>query len=375
MAYNMIKGDVLGSVDQHADQEIDGVKVFKNTVSASIFYDTDAGEPCITIKDVPIRELHGSANKSIITYEADGVARANHNLTFDGQVFSAPRVKAEIIIGNASGVTRLPSNQFVGKIGSEFIKFGSGLKDVRGSLQVLVHEGIKCDEEGVALNFSSNSGLSIKDEKVYVDPTKTEQIDLGGQNIADSDLLLVADVSSGTTKHTTLKNLYDNYIDNKVLHPAGQKGYVQFSDGKDLGADSALSFNPKTKKLNVEGKIDANTVIADNKLVSCGSVFMNIRKVSDNSYKVQKDDYTILCQSDKGRMTVTLPPACDNSGRVLIIKKANLNKYKINSQPIIIKSVEGTIDINEEMAIKMNYSSRTLQSDGENWWIIGSKGS
>jgi hypothetical protein len=208
-----------------------------------------------------------------------------------------------------------------------------------------------------------------------VDPAKTERIDLAGQNVADLDLLIVSDTSSGTTKHTTLKNLYDNYIGPRTLHPSGRKGYLQFNDGKDLGADPALSFNPTTKKLNIEGKLDANTVIADNKLVSCGAVFMNIKKVSKANYEVQGDDYTILCQSGKNRMTVTLPPACDNSGRILIIKKANLNKYKLNSQPIAIKSVEGTIDINEEMTLKMNYSSRTLQSDGENWWVIGSKGS
>ena len=29
MAYNVLKGAVEGSVDQHADQEIGGVKVFK----------------------------------------------------------------------------------------------------------------------------------------------------------------------------------------------------------------------------------------------------------------------------------------------------------------------------------------------------------
>ena len=48
MAYNVLKGKVEGSVDQHADQEIEGVKVFKNTISASIFYDTDAQSPCAT---------------------------------------------------------------------------------------------------------------------------------------------------------------------------------------------------------------------------------------------------------------------------------------------------------------------------------------
>jgi hypothetical protein len=46
MAYNMLKGAVEGSVDQYGDQEIDGIKVFKSTISASVFYDTDAQSPC-----------------------------------------------------------------------------------------------------------------------------------------------------------------------------------------------------------------------------------------------------------------------------------------------------------------------------------------
>ena len=33
MAYNILKGSVEGSVDQHGDQEINGIKIFKNTPS------------------------------------------------------------------------------------------------------------------------------------------------------------------------------------------------------------------------------------------------------------------------------------------------------------------------------------------------------
>ena len=50
MAYNVVNGIVSGSVDQHADQEISGIKIFKNTISASVFYDTDAQSPCATEK-------------------------------------------------------------------------------------------------------------------------------------------------------------------------------------------------------------------------------------------------------------------------------------------------------------------------------------
>ena len=57
MAYNLFKGVVEGSVDQYGDQEIDGVKIFKNTISASVFYDTDAQSPCATIKNVAIEKI------------------------------------------------------------------------------------------------------------------------------------------------------------------------------------------------------------------------------------------------------------------------------------------------------------------------------
>jgi hypothetical protein len=40
-----------------------------------------------------------------------------------------------------------------------------------------------------------------------------------------------------------------------------------------------------------------------------------------------------------------------------------------------VKVEEGVIDLNDTVNIKMNYSSRTFQSDGENWWVIGAKGS
>ena len=55
MAYNVLKGNVSGSVDQHGNQEIDGIKTFLNVVSASMFYDTDAQSPCATENNVAIK--------------------------------------------------------------------------------------------------------------------------------------------------------------------------------------------------------------------------------------------------------------------------------------------------------------------------------
>ena len=40
----------------------------------------------------------------------------------------------------------------------------------------------------------------------------------------------------------------------------------------------------------------------------------------------------------------------------------------------MLKVAEGTIDLTDEVIIKTNYSSRTVQSDGNAWWVISSKG-
>ena len=83
MAYNVLKGNVEGSVDQHGDQEIDGVKVFKNTVSAATFYDTDAQSPCATENNVALKQLEGETSGGIIVYDTDKVARTSRFLRFD----------------------------------------------------------------------------------------------------------------------------------------------------------------------------------------------------------------------------------------------------------------------------------------------------
>ena len=74
-------------------------------------------------------------------------------------------------------------------------------------------------------------------------------------------------------------------------------------------------------------------------------------------------------------VNVKLPPAQNNKGRVIIVKKSNTDTFKLNSNRVKVTCDESNIDLNNTIEIKMNYSSRTFQSDGENWHIIGTKGS
>ena len=73
-----------------------------------------------------------------------------------------------------------------------------------------------------------------------------------------------------------------------------------------------------------------------------------------------------------------MPPANENYGRVITIKVivGEDQKYRIrgtNSAKIITDGE--LIDFTQEINLKSNYSSRTLQSDGDKWWIINANGS
>ena len=105
-----------------------------------------------------------------------------------------------------------------------------------------------------------------------------------------------------------------------------------------------------------------------------GSVYHNITKTKQKLYNVEDSDYTIICDAQKNNVDINLPPAQNNIGRVLIVKKADSGTIKLTSNKVNVVCEDSKIDLSNRVEIKMNYSSRTFQSDGENWHIIGTKG-
>ena len=377
MAYNVLKGDVAGSVDQHADQEIEGVKVFKNTVSASVFWDTDAQSPCATMKDVAIKKIKGNINNGIIISDKQTGARTHHNLTYntDTETLKTNIVSAKVFAGSGIYLQDIPNDKFVNKISANFVEHGLGLQNLRGKLQIKTNNGLTLDEDGIGLNFSPSPGLSITSNKLSVDPTKLEPVNVSGQNASDSDLLILADVSRGTTVQTSLGNLYSSYIDLKVPHAAGHIGQIQIKGKKEFASSAALTFDSANNTLDVTGKTVSETLVSKNKTFNQGAVYYNITHISEKSYEVNNNDYTLICDARYNNVNVKLPPAQNNTGRVIVVKKSDSDKFKLTSNKVVITCEEGRIDLNDTTEIKMNYSSRTLQSDGENWYIIGTKGS
>lgn len=374
MAYNVLKGVVEGSVDQYGDQEIEGVKVFKNTISASVFYDTDAQSACVTVKDVAITKIKGAVPGSILLRSTDKTAIADSNLVFNGKELSTTTVRARNFIGSAEDLINLPVNRFSGKITADYIDIGPGLCNVRGTTQLKASDGIKVSEGGVAIATGANSGLSLKSNKLVIDPSKTNSINLQGQNLSDQDILLVSDVSRSSLNHTTLANLYDGYIKNKISKAAGQKNEIQIKGMSGFSSSPSFSYDIDKSTLKVDGKIDVENINIEGSLNCAGAIVQNITSTNDKIYEIKSDDYTVLCDAEKHPITVIIPPACNNTGRLLNIKKTNTDKYNLRSYPVKIKVNEGTIDLRDEIILKVNYSSRTLQSDGTNWWVVGAKG-
>lgn len=375
MAYNVLKGAVEGSVDQHADQEIEGVKVFKNVVSASVFYDTDAQSPCATLKDVAITTITGGRETALLTRGTSTNIVAHHDLTYSNGTLKVKGINTKTIAGSAAKMTDIPHNQFVAPIKADFLELGRGLKNVRGELRVDNAEGIKVTEEGVTLALKGNGGLSLLNGNLGIDPQKTLPINQGGQNLSDDDLLMVNDVSRGCIAHSTLANFYDNYVQVKMPQASGKKGAIQLKGTSGFDGPSSLWYDSSKNQLNIEGSTQTRDLEVENTLNCRGAVVASIKTIMSETYDVEPNDYTILCDSINNTINITLPPACDHVGRILSIKKTNQQKYNLRSFPVIIDVKEGRIDINDQIVLKMNYSCRTFQSDGKNWWVIGAKGS
>ena len=234
--------------------------------------------------------------------------------------------------------------------------------------------GLVVGDDGVGISLSQLGGLTITNNSVAIAPSKSEPVTNNGQNLSGNDVILVEDISRSALVHTTLSNLYDAYIKHRISHAHGNVHEVQIKGKSGFASSSKLSYDVNSNILRVDGRVAASSLHVDGDIKCSGAVIKNIKQVADRMYEPTAGDYTILCDTLKNPVDVILPPACNNAGRVLIIKKTNSDKYKLNSYPVKLKVHEGTIDLTDEVTIKTNYAACTVQSDGSKWWVINSKG-
>lgn len=84
------------------------------------------------------------------------------------------------------------------------------------------------------------------------------------------------------------------------------------------------------------------------------------------AYTATALDHTILCDASGAAFTVTLPPAAQNKGKVLVVKKTDASVNAVTIAPNGSDTIEGAATV----ALSARWSSRTVQSDGTATWII-----
>jgi len=373
MAYNVLDGTVDYSttqhteiVDAHANQEIRGTKIIVGNL-----VDTDGR----AIVPPAITKVEGGAKNAVITFQEGTSAKAEFNLTFDGETLVTRHVRATSFEGLGEKLRNLPPDQFSGPINARDLKLGPGLKNVRNDLQVDTGPGLTTVDGELSIDVTPKGGLRLNAGRVGVDPKNCTTIDVEGQNLSDDDVVMVHDVSRGELRNTTLSNLYASYLTAKIPSSVGPVNSIQFKARSGFKASPDLTYNPSSRVLNVDGTIVADALQVSGRTSFEGGIAANIHTVTEPVYKVATTDHTLLCDTARTKILVTLPPACNNPGRVLVVKKIDSDIYKLKSHLLTITVEEGKIDFKDTVEMKMTYSAASFQSDGVKWWIIGKTGS
>jgi hypothetical protein len=92
-----------------------------------------------------------------------------------------------------------------------------------------------------------------------------------------------------------------------------------------------------------------------------------VQSVTDD-YTATNRDKLVLADATSAALTVTLYSAVGNKGRTIAVKKTDSSANAV--------TVDGagseTIDGSATASLSSQWSAKTLQSDGSNWFVIGS---
>jgi Cu/Ag efflux protein CusF len=75
---------------------------------------------------------------------------------------------------------------------------------------------------------------------------------------------------------------------------------------------------------------------------------------------------TVLCNATGGAITVNLPAASGNSGKILNIKKTDSSANQVTVDGNAAETIDGALT----QVLKKQWASLQLQSDGANWYIL-----
>jgi len=334
-------------VDDHSDQKIDGKKTFNSTITAKAFKLKDGRE----IRPTAVHTIVNNRASGILISNGDDTITAATNLAWDGSTLSGANLRFNNLYGSAENLIDIPAENLRGTVPAK------------------------------TLDLRKDSGLAIEDDQLTLSFHTVGSIKMNGQTLADADSILVYDNSHNLIRKSTLQAFYKDYINSKIHHPTGEQNTLQFKKGSTFGSSRNLTFDDAQNILNIQGQLSTLALKASERvdltgpLVCTSANHQNITTISSETYEVSDDDYTILVDLSNNHVCLTLPDAALHKGRILNLKAIHSKKYTLKSHTLTIKSAGGSIDLFEEIKIKMTTACRSLQSDGENWWVISGRGS
>ena len=370
---NSNTGSIESMVDDYSNQTIDGVKTFSQIITASLGVSSSAyygdGSGLSGLTPVGVETYNSSGDNRILTSVDSTTIQGEANLIFDGSLLTvtgaisaSSTVSGSEFYGSATGLTNIPTNQFVGNISAADLNLGDGVENSSGNL---------------TLTLSASSGLSLSSAGLGVNPNDAVSIGAGG--LASDDEFLVADNNlSNALRKATITNL-QTYMQSSLNFggAAGSQHQIQFRDGAgSFAASSDLTFNDSTDILNVTGKITASVHVSSSQVFATsfygdGS---NLTGIATNAYNSFTTNYTVASTHSLMGIVTT--------GSAITASLAAANTYE-SGQKFTFKDVSGScsgsnhivisasaydsgdrIDGNGVVKIQAGYGAITIASDG-----------
>lgn len=184
-------------------------------------------------------------------------------------------------------------------------------------------------------------------------------------------IMAIADVTSAATgTHAFMSTMV-------VLPGTVTAGGASITKGAALYIEGAPTYASSNYALYISagntdlgsGNVTANTFLANDTSTGTLSVSQAARfplsTVTSNT-TLSTGNYTVICDTTVGAVTVTLPTAASSAGRIYIIKRTGANNV------IIDPDGSELIDGVATKTLSTDMSAVTIQSDSVGWFIISS---
>jgi hypothetical protein len=131
-------------------------------------------------------------------------------------------------------------------------------------------------------------------------------------------------------------------------------GYVWNSGNSKCYAQNGVALPTVVKPQEAPGDVDIVSMVEQ--------PFVNITA----SYTVGDFDKTILADAVSGLVVVSIPQASRNPGRVITVKRLNSGANSVRIDTVSPETIDGSAT----NTLSSQYARITIQSNGNNWFIV-----